>query len=206
MLCGTHHKPVDRHESTYKIDELVVWKLAQVADADGGTAISDEDALALVRITPEERKAVDQIARLGYRVERVAASAADELTRVELDRRHAIDQLQRQGGPIYSVDEDGNQTRLSIQLSASDERAFQSRATEVFDAQRPRVQTVVDDLGEEMAVLRMMDPLLGVLANKVVLSAQLVAEVFHSPEVLEQSIAQLQGSVRDLHEAARERF
>ncbi|WP_326957557.1 hypothetical protein [Amycolatopsis sp. NBC_01286] len=33
LLCGTHHKPVDDHESIYPVDELLDWKREQTAAA-----------------------------------------------------------------------------------------------------------------------------------------------------------------------------
>jgi hypothetical protein len=33
LLCGTHHKPVDDHESVYPVSELLEWKRRQVAAA-----------------------------------------------------------------------------------------------------------------------------------------------------------------------------
>lgn len=33
LLCGTHHKPVDDHESVYPVDELLAWKRDQIAAA-----------------------------------------------------------------------------------------------------------------------------------------------------------------------------
>jgi hypothetical protein len=35
LLCGTHHKPVDDHESVYRIDELLDWKRRQAAEGTG---------------------------------------------------------------------------------------------------------------------------------------------------------------------------
>jgi len=29
LLCGKHHRPVDRHEELYEIEELEAWKTAQ---------------------------------------------------------------------------------------------------------------------------------------------------------------------------------
>jgi hypothetical protein len=29
LLCGMHHAPVDRHESTYPVEELLNWKTEQ---------------------------------------------------------------------------------------------------------------------------------------------------------------------------------
>ncbi|MEU4526541.1 HNH endonuclease signature motif containing protein [Amycolatopsis sp. NPDC024027] len=37
LLCGTHHKPVDDHESIYPVEELLAWKRNQVAAANDQT-------------------------------------------------------------------------------------------------------------------------------------------------------------------------
>ncbi|MFE0582316.1 hypothetical protein [Streptomyces sp. NPDC058874] len=42
LLCGVHHAPVDRHESSYTVEELLEWKAAQVAQA--GTPLSASDS------------------------------------------------------------------------------------------------------------------------------------------------------------------
>jgi hypothetical protein len=98
LLCGVHHKPVDRHESTYPIADLERWKVDQLASAGDGTRVSDDEVLAIVRITPEERHAVEQITRLGYRVERAAQDAAAALDVVDYERRRAREALQAQIG------------------------------------------------------------------------------------------------------------
>jgi len=207
LLCGIHHKPVDRHESTYEITDLEVWKRAQVATAGAGTPVSDEEALAIVRIRPEERHAVDQIIRLSFRVERAAEDAADALGLVNHEHRRAREKLQAQLGPMWKVDGDGNQTPItSMQLPPTQQAAFRQRLETTFQERRPRVREIVGLLGEEMSVLRAMDPLLGGLANQVVLAAELLPDVFHEASVLEQTIDLLQNQVRRLSEAAQERY
>lgn len=42
LLCGVHHTPVDQHESSYSVDELLEWKAAQVAQE--GTPLSASDS------------------------------------------------------------------------------------------------------------------------------------------------------------------
>lgn len=63
LLCGRHHRPVDRHESLYTIAELEIWKADQIAAADGGTPISDSEARAYARLTDGERQILMNIAR-----------------------------------------------------------------------------------------------------------------------------------------------
>lgn len=75
LLCGTHHPPVDRHESLYPTSELLEWKREQVAGAGGGIPISDAEARRFARLSEEEKHAIAQVARLARRV-----SAAAERT------------------------------------------------------------------------------------------------------------------------------
>jgi len=35
LLCRKHHKPVDDHESTYTVEELLAWKQQQIAEGSG---------------------------------------------------------------------------------------------------------------------------------------------------------------------------
>lgn len=47
LLCGKHHTPVDQNESVFTVDELLEWKVEQVAQGTG-TVITDTDILNLV--------------------------------------------------------------------------------------------------------------------------------------------------------------
>ncbi|MEV5881256.1 HNH endonuclease [Streptomyces sp. NPDC052020] len=47
LLCATHHKPVDRHESLYTVTELEEWKALQVAQA--GQQVGPERLTEVVR-------------------------------------------------------------------------------------------------------------------------------------------------------------
>ncbi|MGH4012097.1 MAG: hypothetical protein ACRDTH_28725 [Pseudonocardiaceae bacterium] len=53
LLCGTHHPPVDRHESEYLVDELLSWKAEQVKQADN--PLGGADISAIQRIVNEEK-------------------------------------------------------------------------------------------------------------------------------------------------------
>jgi hypothetical protein len=41
LLCGTHHKPVDDHESLYPVDELLRWKREQTATASSNRDLTE---------------------------------------------------------------------------------------------------------------------------------------------------------------------
>lgn len=47
LLCGIHHKPVDRHDSLYETSELERWKSAQVAQP--GQLVVSEDLVEIAR-------------------------------------------------------------------------------------------------------------------------------------------------------------
>ena len=68
LLCGKHHRPVDRHESVYLVDELLEWKAQQRANAGTGTPLSDTEAKFFTRLSQEERTALASIARVAQRV------------------------------------------------------------------------------------------------------------------------------------------
>ena len=52
LLCGTHHFPVDQHDSKYAIDELEVWKKAQIAEGGGFSVRDEEIADMATRLRP----------------------------------------------------------------------------------------------------------------------------------------------------------
>jgi hypothetical protein len=59
LLCGVHHHPVDRNESTYTIEELQQWKEKQVAEGGGFTLRDDEIAALAARL----ESALDELVR-----------------------------------------------------------------------------------------------------------------------------------------------
>ncbi|MCX2950196.1 HNH endonuclease signature motif containing protein [Lentzea sp. NEAU-D7] len=86
LLCGVHHKPVDDHESTYSIDELLDWKRLQTA---GGTGLelADHQLSQVIRFLSEVARGVVQS---GLRM-RSRADALDIAARKARARR--VDRL-----------------------------------------------------------------------------------------------------------------
>lgn len=70
---------MDRHESSYTVAELEMWKAAQRAKAGGGTPISEADLRSYVVLAPDDRQVLTNIARLAQRVVSVARAAQQEV-------------------------------------------------------------------------------------------------------------------------------
>lgn len=101
LLCGKHHAPVDRHESIYSVEELEQWKAAQRNSAGGGTAITDEQAQAFVRLSAEESQALAQVARLAQRVFSAVEDAHAAIGVVEDARENARRDVQSRLPPMW---------------------------------------------------------------------------------------------------------
>lgn len=209
LLCGVHHKPVDRHDAIYSVDELEAWKKAQAEGADGGVAIADEDAVRFIRLSTEERTAIDRLARLAYRLEEAAKSAAAALGDINDEYRRAHDKGYAALGIIYEVDDDGNKSRVpssSFRLPQTQINEFQQRFNEAHRQQQVRVRDFAAQLGEEVAVLRMMDPGLGHLAGEALGYATAIVNDLADAEQLATDLGGLEATLQTVHDAARERF
>lgn len=209
LLCGVHHKPVDRHDAIYSVDELEAWKKAQAEGADGGVAIADEDAVRFIRLSTEERTAIDRLARLAYRLEEAAKSAAAALGDINDEYRRANDKGYAALGIIYEVDDDGNKSRVpssSFRLPQTQINEFQQRFNEAHRQQQVRVRDFAAQLGEEVAVLRMMDPGLGHLAGEALGYATAIVNHLADAEQLATDLGGLEATLQTVHDAARERF
>jgi len=204
LLCGVHHKPVDRQDSLYPVAELEGWKAAQVARAGSGTAISDADAKLFSGLTPQEQEAIIALARLTTRVETACSKVRDALNQVEAQRRLAIDHMQRSWGPVYEVNDDGSRVQLNneMRLSVVEERDWQAKAHALAAPHTPALTSALDTLAEEVAVLRMMNPILGGLANVVLLTAQGAGMHVGAEAALEASLAAMRTALRELWLAA----
>ena len=204
LLCGKHHKPVDDHQSIYPINELEGWKTAQVARAGDGTVISDADARRFTGLTSEEREAITALARLTTRLVSACTKARNDLNRIEVERQEAIRKAQISFGPIYAVHDDGSQTLITsgIQLSHVEETAWRAKADASLAVHRPAITAALDTMAEEVAVLRMMSPSLGMPANIVLLTAEGAGMHVGSEAALDTSLASMNSALRDLWLAA----
>lgn len=202
LLCGKHHRPVDRHEAAYTIDELLLWKEAQRAAAGAGTPISDDEAKTFTALSDEERGALSQVARLAERVVVRASDARDALNRIDAERRRAVESFANTH-PMWEVDDaTGERRRIGaeqISLSRNDEEHFLQAASEVESAQRPVIRDSILALREELAVLRMIGGAsLTSACDAVALAAEGVELHVGNEVVLEQSVEALNASVTTL--------
>jgi hypothetical protein len=203
LLCGVHHPPVDRHESLYDVDELLRWKVEQVHDAGGGTAVTDEQIRALVGLTIEERQALTMVARLAQRVVTVCQEAHEAVGEIHALEEAARSRSAMQFGPMYSVDDDGTRERIdprSIRLPAVEQREWAQKRTAELDARDRRVRDALGALEEEVAVLKMMSPYIAGSTAVVLAAAAGVLSTVTDPNpdriasarrVVDNSLAQL---------------
>lgn len=158
LLCGTHHPPVDRHESLYPVSELLEWKRNQVAAADGGIGISDAEARRFARLSEEEKQAVAQVARLARRSSIAAERAQRAIDQVDAALRAATRQAQLRIGPVYEADEKGGRTGIShrLRLPEVEQRTFREARDDAVASGQQSTEAAVEVLAEELAVLQMM--------------------------------------------------
>lgn len=209
LLCGVHHKPVDRHEATYSIDELESWKLAQVQQAGAGTAIGDDDVARFIRLSSEERAAIDKLARLAYRLGESSKVAAGALELIRGEYLRTRNQAVAAMGPVYEVDDDGTKSPLTsgkFSLPQTQINEYQRHFGAEFRQQQDRVREFATQFGEEVAVLRMMDRHLADLAGEGLAAAAGIVDEFNEPVKLAEHIDALESSLRSVYGAARERF
>lgn len=161
LLCGTHHRAVDRHETLYSIDELLEWKRAQVEQAGPGTKISDDDARAYARLSEAERLALAQLARVIQRLADRASRASADAMRVAQAFSDAHQRAYEQMGPMFTVDDDGNRHRVqsdAFHLPPIEQQRWQGKLDEAIKAHAVGIQSARDEVSEESAVLRMQSP------------------------------------------------
>jgi hypothetical protein len=115
LLCGKHHRAVDRHESLYSVAELEGWKARQRESGDPGVSaqLSDNDLRAYRGLSNEEREALANVARLAQRVIATCEAGYQAAEQVRRDAEQAQRASVASFGPIYAVDEAGNQTRVN---------------------------------------------------------------------------------------------
>jgi hypothetical protein len=204
LLCGKHHRPVDRHESVYSIEELDTWKAAQRAAAGGGTSLSDSDLRSYQRLSDEERQSIRDIARLAQRVTSLCKAGHPEIANVRAQAEHSRQSRGAQRGFAYAVDEDGNETPLhqNVQLSPMEQAQWQAEERTTWEPRRHDVEAALVDLDGEIAVLRMFTPTLGEAGERVAhAAAQVVAQVGDAPR-LDAAARQLDTTVGELWRAA----
>jgi HNH endonuclease len=65
LLCGKHHRALDRHEGAYSVAELEGWEALQRAEGGGGVGAqrSDTELRTYQGLSNEEREALATVAR-----------------------------------------------------------------------------------------------------------------------------------------------
>ncbi len=204
LLCGKHHRPVDRHENLYSIEELETWKAAQRAAADGGTPLTEADLRSYQRLSDEERQSLKDIARLAQRVTSVCQAVQSEIETV----RHQAEQTRQAAAAqfplMFEVDDEGNGTPINhkIQLSVVEQEGWIARERAAWEAQRPNVEAALVALDEEVAVLRMFAPDLTDAGERVRHTAAGVMPQVGDPSALDTATRELDASVAQLWRVA----
>jgi hypothetical protein len=204
LLCGKHHRPVDRHESSYSVSELETWKAKQRASAGAGTALTESDLRSYARLTPEERQILMAIARLAQRVSGACAYAQQQIDAVRHENERARLAAAAQFGPMWEVDQ-GNRTLMGtdgFSLAPVEQREWDTKVRAIWDSQRPRAEQAQTALDEEIAVLRMLSGSLAAAADRVSLAAAAVTKHVGDATGLDGSIRVLQASVARLWQLA----
>ncbi|MCK1795149.1 hypothetical protein MTQ01_03825 [Streptomyces sp. XM4193] len=106
LLCGTHHPPVDQHDSAYTVEELEEWKEGQIAQS--GTHLSAADS---AEVFDHIRRSLAQLTQVDVVVElRVGRMAGGGMV------LGALKSLRR-----VTISEDGGATYVAVQV---DNRGF----------------------------------------------------------------------------------
>jgi hypothetical protein len=192
LLCGKHHRPVDRHEIVYSVAELEAWKLAQRASAGHGTTLTESDIRSYARLSAAEQNIIMNIARYADRVVTacsVAQSAVSALREAQESKRRSDASLI---GPIYEVQDDGSRTLINdkLELSPIEQREWAAKETTALQAEHPRIRQAFSDLSGEVSVLRMMSIHLGDHANQVLEAVTHVLQKVGDPGEVELAITE----------------
>ncbi|MCW2904672.1 MAG: hypothetical protein JWO67_6937 [Streptosporangiaceae bacterium] len=208
LLCGKHHRAVDRHESLYSVAELEGWKAQQ--RESGGTGVtaqlSDSDLRAYQGLSNEEREALAKVARLAQRVIATCEAGYQAAEQVRRDAEQAQLASAANFGPIYMVDEAGNQTPINprdISLPVVEQRKWEAQEREVAESHRLQALVAKQALDEELAVLRMFAPDLTRRCDYVSRTSATVPKYIGQYEpVLSQTITDLRTAIAQLWRAA----
>lgn len=170
LLCGKHHRPVDRHEEAYTIEELERWKFEQRNTAGAGTVVTESDARFYARLSSNEQQIIMSVARWTDQVIsacRVAQGSIDALRAMQENERKKIAWM---GGPMYEVGEDGERGEPindRTQLPYVDQQRWLEKEHAAVQSEHPRIRQALTDLSGEVAVLRMISEPLGQQADLV---------------------------------------
>lgn len=167
LLCGVHHKPVDRHEVLYTTDELLAWKALQLSSAGSGIVLSDEDVIRFTGFSAEERAAITAMAKWCSKVERLTTRALEKLAHLEHEKRMEL---------IVQQD-----TRGLHSLTGGERQLFDAELGSAWRDSQVRIVATLDHLAGEVAVLEMMSPVLGPAARAVLAACEAAATTRGDP-------------------------
>jgi hypothetical protein len=142
LLCGKHHRPVDRHEIAYSIAELEAWKLAQRETAGSGIDLSDQDLRAFTRLGEKEEKVIMDLARQTQHVVGACRSAQQVIESIRAANEREHRQQAYRMGPIYEILDDRTQRLANegILLSGMEQHVWNGKIAAAHEAASPRVQ------------------------------------------------------------------
>jgi len=204
LLCGKHHRPVDRHEVAYEIAELEQWKLAQRASAGVGTPLTESDARAFARLSADEQKVLMEIARLAQRVVRACLAAQGARDAVVAENERVRLRSAYQFSPIYEVHDDGTKVLINehMELPWIEQKEWIAKADAARDSELPRVRQALNDLAEEVSVLRMISGPLAGDAELVREAAERVDQAVGDSAALDAAVGRLEASKSKLWRVA----
>jgi hypothetical protein len=205
LLCGRHHRPVDRHESLYTIAELEIWKADQIAAADGGTPISDSEARAYARLTDAEQQILRNIARHVDQVSRACRAAQDAMDAVRAESEEARLTHAHTFPPLYELNDDGSRGRMinsDMQLPWVDQQKWNAKIDSARGQEATAVKEALGLLSGEVAVLHMIDAPLGDIARVVLRIAEALPAVVGERQALEAVTRELEVAVSKVWQIA----
>jgi hypothetical protein len=194
LLCGKHHKPVDRHEIAYSVAELETWKAAQRAAAGQGTLLTESDVRSYARLSDDERKILMDIARNAGRVItacRVAQGAVDALRKMQEQKRH---EWAWRMGPVYEVHDDDTRVLLNdrMGLSIMEQQEWAAKERAAVEAEHPGIRQALSTLSGEVSVLRMISVPLGRHAQHVLEAGARVLYAVGDADALGQAVSDVE--------------
>jgi len=204
LLCNKHHRPVDRHEVVYTIAELEGWKTAQRASAGAGTRVTESDIRAFARLSADEQKIIYDIARLSERVTRACRDAQGGMEMVRGQAEQARLESAYRSPPLWEVSEDGTRRYLNdqLQLPGIEQQKWNAKVRSAHVQEIPRVRQALNDLAEEVAVLRMISGPLAGAADVILAAAQRVAEAVGDAAQLDTAVGVLDIATANLWKVA----
>lgn len=180
LLCGIHHRPIDRHESAYTVEELLRWKSAQLRTGDGGTPVDEEELRSLFVITDQDRESLKQVARLTRRYERKCEDAEAVMADLYAARDTG---LNRQTAGVIELVETGERLRPSPPRRLVEE--WDSKIDELCATQRPDLVEAAGSIEEEVAAVAMVLPVVEAAGGSLL---EIVVQMAH--EALRGSIGE----------------